>query len=233
MNTFDDFACIRIINLAHRGDRRVEMADQLARVGLAYDSPNVSLFRAVRPVDPGGFESTGARGCFLSHLEILRQAQGTRNILIFEDDLNFARNIGATLRPALHSLPPSWGIFYGGCVSNAVSSGDPLREVHASTPLGTSYFVGFNGQVIDRLVPYLEAILTRPSGDPEGGPMHVDGAYSRFRADNPDVRTFVAVPELGYQRPSRTDIHALKWFDRAPLVRELVQFIRRQRARSR
>ena len=60
--------------------------------------------------------------------------------------------------------------------------------------------------------------------------MHVDGAYSRFRADNPTMSVFVAIPELGYQRASRTDIHSLKWFDRTPVVRALVQSIRRRRA---
>ena len=63
--------------------------------------------------------------------------------------------------------------------------------------------------------------------------MHVDGAYSRFRADNPDVRTFVAMPELGYQRPSRTDIHALRWFDRLPIIKDAVQAARQIRGSKR
>lgn len=233
MKSFADFESIRVINLAHRTDRRAEMGEQLARVGLALDSPNVSLFAAVRPQDAGGFESIGAHGCFMSHLGILREAAGSRNVLIFEDDLDFADEIADALSPVLGSLPSTWGVFYGGCVTDAMPGSGPTTEVAAQTPIRTSHFVAFNGSVIGALVEYLERILGRPPGHPDGGPMHVDGAYSRFRADNPRVRTFVAIPELGHQRASRTDIHALRWFDRTPFVRNVVQRIRRRRARDR
>ena len=233
MNSLADFERIRIVNLAHRSDRRAEMAEQLALVGLSFDSPNVSLFSAVRPQDAGGFESIGARGCFMSHLQILREAMPLRNVLIFEDDLDFVPDAPARVRAALQALPDSWGMFYGGCVTDAVPANGPLTEIPTPTSLRTSHFVAFNAPVIARMVDYLEAILGRPPGHIDGGPMHVDGAYSRFRADHPDVRVFVALPELGYQRPSRTDIHALKWFDRVPVLRDAVQLIRRRRAQSR
>lgn len=41
--------------------------------------------------------------------------------------------------------------------------------------------------------------------------MHVDGAYSWFRKDHPFLRTLLADPELGYQRPSRSDIFTGHW----------------------
>jgi len=50
--------------------------------------------------------------------------------------------------------------------------------------------------------------------------MHVDGAYTWFRRTHPTRRTWVALPELGHQRQSRTDIHPLRWYDRWPLVRD-------------
>jgi hypothetical protein len=59
--------------------------------------------------------------------------------------------------------------------------------------------------------------------------MHVDGAYTWFRASHPEMRTWIAVPELGHQRQSRTDIHPLRWYDRWPVVRELAQWARRVR----
>jgi hypothetical protein len=206
------------------------MAEQLARVGLAFTSPNVSLFSAVRPQESAGFESIGARGCFMSHLQILREAVGLRSVLILEDDLDFVPRVNHLLGPAEAALPPDWGIFYGGCVVDVQQTSGPLMEIEPSMKIGTTHFVAFSGDVIGRVVTYLEAILERPQGHIDGGPMHVDGAYSRFRADHPDVRTFVAMPELGYQRPSRTDIHELKWFDRAPLVRSAVESVRRVRA---
>jgi hypothetical protein len=51
--------------------------------------------------------------------------------------------------------------------------------------------------------------------------MHVDGAYSMFRARRPDVVTLVASPSLGGQRSSRSDITANRWYDRQPGLRLL------------
>ncbi|MDB5809251.1 MAG: hypothetical protein JWN94_1373 [Betaproteobacteria bacterium] len=234
MKLNDHFERIRIINLAQRKDRRTEMAEQLARVGLSWDARGVERFDAVRPTDTAGFPSIGARGCFMSHLGILRASSEARNVLILEDDLNFALSIGGLMEPALKALPPGWGIFYGGGKAELGQNGSGVvTRAPAGTRIETTHFVAFNGPVIARAVSYLEAILKRPPGHPDGGPMHVDGAYSRFRADNPDIETWVAIPELGYQRPSRTDIHAQRWFDRAPVVRDAVAALRRLRARHR
>ena len=57
-----------IINLPERIDRKREMQKQLANVGWGAD-----FFSAIRPTHPDGFESVGARGCFLSHLAVLRR----------------------------------------------------------------------------------------------------------------------------------------------------------------
>jgi hypothetical protein len=152
-------------------------------------------------------------------------------VLILEDDVNFAPSIDDLLEPALTALPPSWGIFYGGCRADLAGGENVVTRAPADMPIVLAHFIAFNGPVIARVVSYLEAILERPSGHPDGGPMHVDGAYSHFRADNPDIETWVAMPELAYQRPSRTDIHALRWFDRAPVVRDVVAALRRTRGR--
>jgi hypothetical protein len=57
--------------------------------------------------------------------------------------------------------------------------------------------------------------------------MHVDGAYTWYRRLSPEDVTLAAVPELGHQRSSRTDIHDLRWFDRLPLVHDTVAGLRR------
>lgn len=226
----DTFDHIRIINLAHRADRREEMAEQLRSVGLSFKL-TVSLFPAVRPVDRSEFESIGAHGCFMSHLGVLRESIGKSGVLILEDDANFAAEFHNRVGPAVAALPSGWGIFYGGCRAD-LPAGSPLVEVPHSTPITLAHFIAISGPVIPRLVAYLEAMLLRTNGDPAGGPMHVDGAYSHFRADNPNVTTFAAVPELAYQRSSRTDIAALHWFDRTWAVRDVVQALRRMRRAS-
>lgn len=85
--------------------------------------------------------------------------------------------------------------------------GDLVRS-QADELIGTTHFVTFQGEAIPAAVHYLEQILARPAGDPEGGPMHVDGAYNWFRRANPQFKTVLAVPELGFQRASRTDIRS-------------------------
>lgn len=226
VNPLSQFESIYVINLRSRGDRRREMAEQLAAVGLSFDSPQVRLFEAVRPDDAGAFPSVGARGCFMSHLGVLRDAVGKTNVLILEDDLDFAEGIVAP------RIPMGWGMFYGGA-RHAIAPAGLLTLTAPEDVIGCSHFLAISGAVIPRLVTYLEALLSRPAGDPAGGPMHVDGAYARFRADNPDVQTYLATPELGFQRPSRTDIHALRWYDSTPLLRQLVNLARRVRARRR
>ena len=223
------FAQVFVINLPYRTDRRREMGTQLARIGLGFDSPAVNLFPAVRPAAAGSFDSIGARGCFLSHLQVLRAAAGSGSVLVLEDDLDFAADIDRSLPLAMSALPATWGIFYGGCRATFEAEAAPLRRAMPAQELGESHFVAFNSHVVLPLVAYLEAILHRPAGHPEGGPMHIDGAYSIFRRNQPEIETYVAAPLLGRQRPSRTDIYGLLWFDRLPVLRQIAQVVRRVR----
>jgi glycosyl transferase family 25 len=233
----DLFDMIFVINLPSRADRRREMAQQLARIGLHFDHPRVSLFSAVRPEDPGGFESIGARGCFLSHLEILRTAHhsGFERILIFEDDLNFEPDFDKRIDAVLGTLARSpWSIFYGGYETDrrlVAPAGSPLSVVPTDWPIGTTYFVGIQSSDFGEIVSFIGALLARPPGDPQGGPMHVDGAYSWYRRANPHRITLAAVPRLGRQRSSRTDVHELRWYDKAPFIRESIAGLRRVKNR--
>ncbi len=224
-----------VINLPNRTDRRDEFAEQLARIGLSLDHPKASLFPAIRPDAADGFPTIGTRGCFLSHLSVLRQAlsQGQDSVLICEDDLDFVpgalsrfSEVGSQLKSR------SWNIFYGGYDSappgELVAPG--LVRVAPDHGIVCAHFYAVRGAAIGDLVRYLEAILTRPPGHPDGGLMHYDGALAWFRKDHPHYTTLATVPELGVQRPSRTDIHALRWFDRWPVVRSLASSLRRARS---
>jgi glycosyl transferase, family 25 len=68
------------------------------------------------------------------------------------------------------------------------------------------------------LIPHMAAIHARPLGDPLGGAMHVDGAYSWFRAAHPQCLTIGLVLSSSVQRSSRADIHALRWVDRISVL---------------
>ena len=227
----DYFDRIYIINLAERQDRRDEMSQQLSNIQLSLAHPKIHLFPAVRPGSPGEFDSIGARGCFLSHLEILKHAKSLQlnRILILEDDLNFSHDFNMRIGQALRELNSvSWELFYGGyhlqSEFNNTSNGIVV-EISPATRIFATHFVAFQGRIISDLVGYLELLLTRKNGDPRGGPMHVDGAYSSYRGEG--SKTFLAFPELGYQRASRTDIHQLSWRDKLPIIRQALIYLRK------
>lgn len=203
------FDRIYVINLPDRLDRRREMAAQLASIGMAGD-PRVAFFPAVRPTDKGDFGSIGERGCFLSHLGALRDAvaQGHRSILILEDDVDWTP--AALARNArLDALRDTgWDFLHGGRGHDrAAPDGAILLErLEPERELLLGHFIGLRGDTIGAMVVYLEAMLQRPNGSPEGGPMHVDGAYSWFRRAHPEVAAYVCTPSVAQQRSSRSDI---------------------------
>ncbi|MDX1297216.1 MAG: glycosyltransferase family 25 protein [Pseudomonas sp.] len=205
----DYFERIFIINLPSRTDRQAEMAAQLKAIGLSLDDANLELFPAVCPDAPEAFPSIGARGCFMSHLGVLRTAQrlGLRRVSIFEDDLDFAADFNARIASITERLESTnWSMFYGGYHMAQVSCEsvhDGLVESQPDELIGRTHFVVFQGAAISAAVHYLEKILGRPAGDPDGGPMHVDGAYNWFRCANPQFKTVLVTPELGFQRASR------------------------------
>jgi hypothetical protein len=230
MKLTDYFDAVRVINLPARADRRRAITRELARGGMPLEPGRVELFAAVRPEGPGGFPSLGARGCFLSHLAALRQARdaGRARLLLIEDDLQIAPDLAAVQDALVDQLRAAdWGFVYFGHALDLepTPTHSPVLRRHDG-PIGLTHFYGVNGPVLDRLVAYLESVLTRPPGHPDGGPMYNDGALSMFRARNPDVVTLVARPSLGRQRASRSDIADARWFDRLPVVNALVEAAR-------
>lgn len=227
---FNCFDKIFVINLPERTDRRKAIQSELEWIGASVGD-KVEIFPAVKPSDPGGFPSIGARGCFMSHLEILRKARdaGMCRILILEDDLMFNNSLKKYQQAvAQHMAGEGYDIAYLGHMVESRNSGAMQFETYAQ-PLMQSHFIAFRGDAIARLVAFFETMLERPAGHPDGGPMHVDGAYSTFRAQNPDVVTQIAMPNLGFQRPSPSDIAGFRWFDKMAGLKELSALARRFR----
>jgi hypothetical protein len=194
-----------IINLPNRTDRRREMERELARVGLSAE-----FFPAFRFDHPANFTNIGWRGCFMSHMEILRSAIGTESVLVMEDDLNFVpdfKNRSAIIR----KLPADWGIFYGSFVGiESIKGPQELIEVPPAREAIGSHFYAVSGRIIPKLIAAMEAML-------EGSPPPPDGALNIFRRDNPQLKVFAAYPALGYQRPSASDC-VPKLMDKIPLI---------------
>lgn len=213
-----------IINLPERLDRREKMKQELKMLGLFESSEQVVFFPAVRPTDKGEFPSIGSKGCFLSHLAVLKEAknQNLNNLLIMEDDLSFTHFLIKEQDVIVNELQRlNWDFVYLGHVVKSA----PIKEsifCEYFEPLMLSHFLAVNKKTIAQLVDFFEEVLRRPGGHPEGGPMHVDGAYSTFRKQNPKVVTLIANPSLGFQRSSSSDIAGYKWFETLPVFTQLL-----------
>jgi hypothetical protein len=231
----DYFPRTYVINLPHRHDRRVAVTSELAKAGMPLSPGRVELFPAIRPDSAAGFPSIGVRGCYLSHLAVLRRAlaEGLPRVLIVEDDVTLSPRFAAESATLIGRLSAEdWGIVHFGHRLPDLESVPPHAPLgFVARPPGeiivTAHCYGVNGPVIPRLVEFLEAAMHRPGGHPDCGPMHVDGAISGFRDRNRDVLTLAASPSLAGQRPSRSDIAANRWFDRLPVFRELASLARR------
>lgn len=233
MNAFDSFSRIYLINLPERTDRLQDAIEQLALAGLPAGDPRLRIFRAFRPRDAAGFPGIGAHGCYLSHMSVIGEAlrDGLDNVLIVEDDIGMsprAVDWPSAMAAALARQP--WDFAYLGHDQDlAVGSGPHWQPT--GVPLVGAHCYALNRPVMAALYDFLATCIQRMPGDPRGGPMHLDGALTMFRAAHPRCRTLLAVPVLAWQQSSRSDISANRWFDRLPLVRAMATGWRRARNR--
>lgn len=221
---FSHFDRIYVINLAFRADRRREINAQLRRVDRSLEHEQVVLFDAVRPDDAGDFPSIGGKGCFMSHLNVLKdmQTKGYKRILIVEDDADFTKHF-LSPHPDINQAvqEQDWGLFYFGyslADTCKVTGDQPVGKVAPTDNLGLTHGMAVDHSIVDDIIPYFEAMAARPGGDPKGGPMQIDGAYSWFRKDHPTVLTLATRNQLMIQRPSATDIHPPTWREHIPLI---------------
>ena len=232
------FDRVYVINLPQRTDRRRQMERELLRAGLPLMPGKVEIFPAIRPADKEGFPSIGACGCFRSHLSIFKVAaqQNARNALMVEDDLTISDKFHEQFDSIARQLGETkWDFAYLGHVLELPSSPAQVLMTPCTpeTKLMTTHFYAAGGAILPRLIEFLEQMQQRPPGDPRGGPMHVDGALSTFRRQNPDVVTLVAHPNLGFQRSSPSDVAQRKWVDRYPGAKQVASFARAVASRLR
>ena len=226
---FDTFPFVRIINLRERTDRRRGTERELARIGVPIDGDRVAFHTADRFADADGFPTIGARGSFTSHLACLQQAKaaGASSVLIVEDDIAFHPPEDAILTRILKDLGENaWDVVYFGYLEPEVPDAAPGLHTYGGPTLGGQFYA-VQEPYLSTMIAFMESCLTRPPGSPEGGPMFRDGAYNFYRQHHSALRQMLCVPNLATQRRSRTDLHALKWFDRMPGVRLLANQGRR------
>ena len=224
----DCFSRTYAINLPERQDRRKALFSELTTQKVRLETRRLVVFPGVRPEAPAGFPSKGSHGCFLSHLDILRKAMQDRleSVLVLEDDVKFSplfqERIGAIERELREQ---AWGFAYLGHVLKIAPAPDGRCLVPYRGDILTTHCYGLHRSVIPSVAEFLESVLKRPPGHPDGGPMSIDGAMSFFRMRHPEVLTLVAAPSLACQRPSRSDL-APRWFDRVPGLRTTADWLR-------
>jgi glycosyl transferase family 25 len=217
----DYFDHLYVINLPSRKDRYRLITNELEINNLPISSGKITIFPASQPETADRWRSAGARGCFMSHLRVLKLAHesGANRIVIVEDDLAINPRFSAQQASLVNSLKqqPNWGVCYLGHQIELPPSDDNF--VPYSDWIGQTHFLAFQAPIIERMIQFLETLLTRPAGDPEGGPMDVDGAYSTYRLQNLEVLTLMANPSFGNQRSSLSDITPPKIVEQIPFLR--------------
>jgi len=231
MKITDHFQRTAIINLPERKDRREETTAEFRRIDCAIDNRKTAFFPARRPSEPAGFPSIGVRGCFLSHMQVIREAQQDRlnNVLVMEDDIAFAPRANAILDEAMQELNgKEWGFLYLGH-EHPINNDRNERIIAINEPLMLAHCYAVNGSIFQNFLDFLAELLQRPAGHPDGGPMHYDGAISTFRMKHPEIATYILNPSIAYQRSSRTDLHELPVWDTIGLIRPLTSAMRKLR----
>jgi glycosyl transferase family 25 len=142
--TLHGYGLVRVINLPERTDRRRQMVEQLASIGL-----EASFLEARRPGGIGPFRSIGEHGVFLSHLLALQEArEAGQSVLILEDDCDFT--------PLAREERAPSDLLWGGFSI----PGDYIQGAHC---------MGFSAATAARLVPYLEDWLRTDDAPPIDG----------------------------------------------------------------
>jgi len=211
MIAWEQFDRIYLINLAYRPDRRRHALKEIKQV-IGIDLPQLQIFDAIRPGEEAGFPSIGARGCFLSHLSVLRQslAAGHERILVLEDDIHFEPSIRDV------SLPPHWDLLYLG---HQIMGPPPTRVAEPSEHVLYTHSYAISRPAMKLLVEFLEGLLTRQPGDPAGGPQPLDWAFNWFRKTAPQLSTWIMLPPVCRQAHFLSDITHRRWHDRVPWIR--------------
>jgi len=145
-NKIDDIICI---NLKSRKDRKIFMKRQIRKKNVPY----IHFFKAIHD------SKNGARGCLLSHLNIIKNAKNRNlnNILIIEDDCLFINKF------KLPSFPTSYHMLYlGGNISHIYSQNDNSPWITASIWTTHSYIIhnSIYDEVIKKLSVYNSEIDT-------------------------------------------------------------------------
>lgn len=215
---FDAFSRVEIIHLPERRDRYQALRKELSRFGFPIERANIP--EAPKPEDANGFPSRGVYGNFLSHLDIIQRAEadGLESVLVLEDDAIFRTAIGSRgseIAETIRTL--DWDILYLG---HSIRHPPPSENgfVGYSGAFYWAHCYAVRGRAIASLARFLELVVERPAGHPLGGKMYIDGAFTLFRQQNPDLKFLISSPRLSIQRGSESSLGKPTGFGRLPFI---------------
>lgn len=141
----------------------------------------------------------GRTGCFLSHLEILKQAQKeNKNVLIMEDDVEFDEDCRQVLESSLDELIDlDFDMGYLG--------GNILRPFYQTTKhwarlshCQSTHAMFFNKKFISAVIGFLEMNDIRKNG------LAIDQLYADYLV--PNCKAYIIVPMIARQRSDFSSI---------------------------
>ena len=141
------------INLNRRPERWQQMRLKFKRHGIHPVSRFPALDGDELDIPAHWRHTTGAYGCLLSHVEVIREARrrGVSSVLIFEDDVVFDPHVQEKFRASIEQLPPDWDMLYFG----ALHKDEPLKvsdHISRITEANSTYAYALRNTVFDAFI---------------------------------------------------------------------------------
>lgn len=192
---FDFFDRIYLINLDYRQDRLSQSLDEFSKVGIKDKVQRVSGLVIHKFGDP---KRDSCYGNHMSHALCLKAAtlEEVRNVLIFEDDVQFLYNANEVLIKSLEQLPKDWDMLYLG--ANIERPAYQVSENLAKLTFAYST----HAYAVNLQYSSVSTDLININIDPET--IHNDVEYNNRII--PNYNCYVCVPIIATQRASYSDI---------------------------
>lgn len=186
MSIWDFFDVIICNNLDSRTDRWEECLKEFESIGLMGKVIRHSAIVHENPCVGNGS----------SHSAMMQYAKDTacRNILIFEDDVNFFSNAVKNLAKSIKDLPDDWDMFYLGANLDVFPAYKVTDHIAKLTGAFATHAYAVRSTLYDRLIPI----------GPDESIEHNDVYYATHI--HPNYNCYLATPLVAGQRDSFSDI---------------------------